>query len=846
MPLKPTDTRSSECLAESQSFQQAKDLFDLQSSSWFEEFARKHVRTYVSIWTDVITSVEFSSVFLTLDDGYPRLKSKFAVKTDINVNTYPYTGEEWPIYTGIYPEYPDCLRARESAREASIRKLQCGGCTIHGDEVQLNYWPVNTASIRLNRTITPGALNLATAVVNGATFTSPTVYLSIERAYAMDACSNKIGKEYPGAIIGLKPDALSSFEGYESRTIRPVNYEELYENLPASRWFELEGCQPYGPRITQDCLPIRSGRWPTLVVPEQIRNLDPDWKSCNLTLAGLYDPPRILVPAHVLVSPTATADADFTTHTAVAAPAIQPQEPAITARPKPGTLEPLNGPPVTNPSAEDQDAAKPLASDTPLGDSAPKRPSVIDPLASNSPAINVPIERPPAKDPPTKTWKPGNLPAPQQPESPHMFHHSDDLPPDSTAAAQVQVIRHVAIITLGPQIYTVDSATHVVIGSTTLSAGGAAATVLGEVVSLSAKGVIVGGEVHTFSAITYVIGPASSKTLPVKLYIADDKHVVAFGSAILSPGEVATIAGEVISVGNNGVVLGGETKAFSAFQTLGPFPKKVYGPKIHAFISAQPLETNGADASPLIVDGKTLSPAGVFVFTPVPNTQLPTIVVESRTLTVNSAGLFIFNSPTLTPENLILASGRVIFLDPTAFPMPTAQTTTLPAITFGSKIYTADSAGRYVINGQTLSAGSSITISGTIISAPFDPTPTPALPTITIGSQTYTANSAGQYNIAGKTLTSGGGINVSGTPISLSPSATAIVIGSSTVALAPASVSPTGLGSLIMQGFAPYSAPSSNYTGQAFLGSARRTREMPRWLATGILGFLPWLINAGV
>ena len=765
----------------------------------------------------MVTSFGYSSIFFTLEDGYPRLKTAFATKTEISAATYPYTGEEWPTYTGIYPAYPDCLSAQNSAQEASLRKAHCGGCTVTGEEVQLNYWPVNAGPVQPNRTITPKAVDLVTAVVNGATFTSPTVYVSIERVYAMDGCNNKIGKEYPSAIIGLKPDALSSWESYdfESRTARPVNYEELYENLPASRWFELEGCQPYGPRRTEDCLPIRVGRWPTLVVPDELRDLDPEWKSCNLTF-GLYDPPRILVPAHVLVSPTVTADPSSTASPAVVAPGIQPPGPAKTARPKPGTHEPLEGPPIANPPAKT--AAQPPANDPPVGDPPAKSPPVKD------------IEQPPAEDPTTKTLKPGNF------------------PPDSSIVVQFQVIHNAAIITLGPQIYTVKSATDVVIGSKTILAGGAAATISGEVVSLGANGLIVGGEVHAFSAITSVVALDSPKTLAVKLYTGDDKHIVVIGSATLSSGGIATIAGEVISVGNNGVVLNGKTRAFSEFQTLGSFWSKVSEPSNYD-VPFRPLEKNGGDVSFLIVNGETLSPKGVLMFTPVPNTRLPTIVVESRTLTVDSAGRFIFNSQTFTPDNLNPTSRRVISLAPTASPISTAQTAGLPAITFDFKTYTADSASRYFINGQTLSAGSSITVSGTVI---FAPTPALALPTITIGSQTYIANSAGQYIIAGKTLTRGGGITVSGTTISLDPSATALVIGDSTVALAPTSGALTpGLGSLIMQGFAPYSTPysapystpSSNFTGQAFLGSARRIRGIPGWCITGILGLLPWLMS---
>lgn len=796
-------------MTESQSFERAKELFYNQSSSWFEEYARKHVRTYVSIWTDVRTSIAYSSVFFTLEDGYARLKTTFATRTDLVTSTYPYTEQDWPTYTGVYPNYPKCLRAQHSSQEASIRSVNCGGCTIHGGEVQLNYWPVNTPSIQPNFTITPRALDLATAVVNGVTFTSPTVYLSIERAYAMDKCSNIIGKEYPGAILSLNPEALSTLEGYEEHTVRPMNYAELYEDVPASRWFQLEGCQPYGPRVTQDCLPIRPGRWPTLVVPEVIRDLDPDWKSCNLSLEGLYDPPRILVPAHALASPTETVSSAFTAPPAIAAPPLHPQEPAKTARPKPVAHGPVRDPPVKDPN----------------------------------PAKNQPAAEPPGKISPTKTLVAGELPAPEQPAHAHAFPQPDNRPTGSIVVAQFQFIRHSAVVTLGPHIYTVDSETHFVIGSKTLSAGGVAATILGETVSLGAKGVMVGSELHAFSSLISPASPVSAGTLKANLYNVDDKHVVIVGSATLSTGETATIGGEVLSVGTYGVVFGGKTRLFEAFQPLATSSKK-QGSKNHDFVSGQPSEQSGGESSPLIMNGKTLSSAGSYWITLPPNIQLPSIVTESPTLTVDSAGRRIVGSPTITPGDFKSALARIKSLAPTAFAVSTAKRIALPAITVGSKTFWADSEGRYVINGQTLTTGGSITMSGTVISAPFVSTPTAALPTITIGSRTYTANPAGQFIVAGKTLTLGGEITISGTPISLDPSASALVIGGSTVVLAsPLTSSTPNIGSLIMQGFAPCSTPSSNYTGPAYLGSAGRTRGMTSWCAIGLL--LIWLMNEG-
>ncbi|MCJ1377736.1 hypothetical protein MMC17_000832 [Xylographa soralifera] len=116
----------------------------------------------------------------------------------------------------------------------------------------------------------------------------------------------------------------------------------------------------------------------------------------------------------------------------------------------------------------------------------------------------------------------------------------------------------------------------------------------------------------------------------------------------------------------------------------------------------------------------------------------------------------------------------------------------------------------YVIGSQTLVAGGpAITISSTPISlgpsasyivvgsstqtlavapASAPPQPTPVQQLTAFGS-TFTANSASAFIIGSQTLTPGGSITVSGTLISLAPSASYLVIGSSTQTLAAAPLS---------------------------------------------------------
>ena len=98
-------------------------------------------------------------------------------------------------------------------------------------------------------------------------------------------------------------------------------------------------------------------------------------------------------------------------------------------------------------------------------------------------------------------------------------------------------------------------------------------------------------------------------------------------------------------------------------------------------------------------------------------------------------------------------------------------------------------------NGMIVSLASSanemVIGSSTIILGPTSTTPAPA-PAVTfqIGASVYTITSAGPLTVGSQTLTPGGIITVDGTPVSLAPSATAIVVGTSTVPLSQNGATP--------------------------------------------------------
>ena len=124
---------------------------------------------------------------------------------------------------------------------------------------------------------------------------------------------------------------------------------------------------------------------------------------------------------------------------------------------------------------------------------------------------------------------------------------------------------------------------------------------------------------------------------------------------------------------------------------------------------------------------------------------------------------------------------------------PPVQLTAPVVATIGTNVITTNAGGTFIIGTQTLSPGSVITVDGTTLSLASDasrlvvdgstiPLPAAAQPTtrpavLTLGDATITANAQSQFIVGGQTLAPGGPpITVDGTTLSLSPSATEVLI----------------------------------------------------------------------
>lgn len=221
-------------------------------------------------------------------------------------------------------------------------------------------------------------------VEGGNTFYENRAYISIATAFARDACGF-VGGHHGGTIFELKSSDIYSIGGYHHE-FEDVGYQVNFNDftsVPSYAYYmgcDSGGlyCEYEGSRysISTDFLngqsDINLGRYedttsnewiwdeayaPTLLLPRQIRSLDPAWFTCSLALYGIYDPPRALQQA--------TSYAGVTTPSAYDSPTNTPPKPAssptdgsapATAKPQttPAPAEPEQGPSQTNGGATDQ------------------------------------------------------------------------------------------------------------------------------------------------------------------------------------------------------------------------------------------------------------------------------------------------------------------------------------------------------------------------------------------------------------------------------------------------------------------------------------------------------------
>ncbi|KAI7233280.1 hypothetical protein KC330_g5446 [Hortaea werneckii] len=176
-----------------------------------------------------------------------------------------------------------------------------------------------TKTLQSNRTSTLS--QPVTAIYKNMTLTSPTVYIEFRTAYATDACGYTVGSPHPGAIIGVDPKSLYSVYAKLDYFVDTLHYGEGTTTFYQSQTFnfhDLSGLAP-GPAYQAQpscwyngCHTIFDDYHPVLVLPSQVRNLDPAFASCGLDWRGAWDPPIALQPAEVLDPVTTAIEPEYT------------------------------------------------------------------------------------------------------------------------------------------------------------------------------------------------------------------------------------------------------------------------------------------------------------------------------------------------------------------------------------------------------------------------------------------------------------------------------------------------------------------------------------------------------
>ncbi|GAB1743323.1 hypothetical protein NU219Hw_g9164t1 [Hortaea werneckii] len=246
----------------------------------------------------------------------------YAIDDDAPVTTSTYT-TTWPYY---HPLVLSTLKPAPSCKYQSCTNrpnpsaASCGSCEVQGGTVELLYWAdMATKTLRSNTTSTLS--QPVTAIYKNMTLTSPTVYIEFRTAYATDACGYTVGNPHPGAIIGVDPNSLYSVYAKLDYFVDSLEHGDGSTTFYQSHTFnfhDLSGLPP-GPTYQAQpscwdngCHTIFDDYHPVLVLPSQVRELDPAFASCGLDWRGAWDPPIALQPAEVLDPVTTAVEPKYT------------------------------------------------------------------------------------------------------------------------------------------------------------------------------------------------------------------------------------------------------------------------------------------------------------------------------------------------------------------------------------------------------------------------------------------------------------------------------------------------------------------------------------------------------
>ncbi|KAJ9618746.1 hypothetical protein H2203_008951 [Taxawa tesnikishii (nom. ined.)] len=554
----------------------------------------------------------------------------------------------------------------------------------------------------------------------GTTITSPDVGLLFGAISRTDGC----GPTLSNYLLTLHATEVSSLWGIRiDKTPKSFDFNDLnqecgpdgcYPLVPWKAYANAPGCYTIPGESPKCEKTIMWSYAPQLQYPARMTTLEPAWgSSCGLHIVGVWDPPRVMTTEGSFDVPVAT---EATTTAPATAEAVQTQAPEAsptisspaayetaapeTDAPQTGAEETYYSPHVENTNTVDGTA---LAAPQPQTQNSAQPTGVAGAILSG---LN------------------GQNPSPAQ---------SNAAPGGSagTTAAQPAVSR--AVVIVGSDTYTVSAdASSTWVGSSTYKAGdtisswpagfsngngngngnnngggsgngnngnGAGSR---SVASIVTNGIAVGGSTYVFTPAPTAGSPGGVVASGAVINVGGQTQIVspagsagavAIGSHTLVPGSAAaTIEGTVYSAAPNGVVIDGQTVAYSAL-----------APAVTPTTSGAVITVNGVAQTVSYVSG---APGAV--------------VVGSQTLLPGSAAAMIGGTVySAASSGIVVGSQTVAYsvLEPAVTDAPSGA-----VVTINGQAQTvsrlADLSGAVVIGSQTLVPGSSaVTIGGTIYSA---------------------------------------------------------------------------------------------------------------------------------
>lgn len=311
---------------------------------------------YVSTWTNtthftapttrlcdgrvrVVGSLTPASIGSTLTEGVPTITySGPAPSCSVQPSDCTWLQKSYLSATSSFmsslSKYPDAPPGDSPVMPRcyvpGLSNKACGECTLHGDSVQLLFFPLSTktskdmcATAPASSVICPYGPTYAnndtmhgfatqpclyintghptttdsgpSTVINSTTFYSNRAYISYNTLYATNSCG-RVGGTYSDGVVTVASSDIYSVSGYHfqmTHAAYPFNYADLIPPVPASAYLCQADCDSSGSPLADGdvlngvfggglgfCNTIIDEKYrPRLAVPPQMRAIDPAFES---------------------------------------------------------------------------------------------------------------------------------------------------------------------------------------------------------------------------------------------------------------------------------------------------------------------------------------------------------------------------------------------------------------------------------------------------------------------------------------------------------------------------------------------------------------------------------------